>query len=227
VAAGTDAAAAAATVAAGLLVGQVGAGALWVTDEFAHTILRIDEQTGTACVIAGAGRRDPNHIDGPSHAARFYAPCCIVWDAARERAIVCDYTNQCVRAITRAPPPPPPPPPATATVAGMTTTTAAAAAEAAAAAAPVEQKSSAVTTKWSAWIVSTLIHRTASDLPGLFLPPGSEPCALALDPDLPHVLYVTSLRTLLVADFSTGTAYLTVPQGAPSLSYPPPPHPPT
>jgi hypothetical protein len=53
--AGTDAAAVSSATA--LLATQVGAGALWVTDEATHTVIRIDEKTGAACVVAGAAKR--------------------------------------------------------------------------------------------------------------------------------------------------------------------------
>jgi hypothetical protein len=68
-----------------------------------HQIVRLNEDTGAACVVAGHSAR-PGFADGPGPYALFNRPTCLVWDTAHERALVCDEHNQRIRAIARSVP---------------------------------------------------------------------------------------------------------------------------
>jgi hypothetical protein len=76
-------------------------GALWIADEQLNRVVRVDERTG-AIVVFG----DPNgglngFANGAARDVRFNFPAFVVWDAARNRALVSDTSNHCIRAITR------------------------------------------------------------------------------------------------------------------------------
>jgi hypothetical protein len=191
--AGTDPVSAAAAAAAGFLVGQVGAGALWVTNEEGSRVIRIDESAGTACVVAGSRG---GYEDGPGPRARFQQPTCIVWDAVHERALVADQNNHRIRAITRAPPPPRPPPSPASTVSVLSEGDGKGAGSGAASEQPVA--------RWSAWIVSTIELAPTATTAGVSL---QSPIALALDPIRPHTLCIACRHSaaILVADLLTGT----------------------
>jgi hypothetical protein len=197
---GTDRAAATAAEAGGLLAGQVGAGALWVTDE--NCIVRIDERSGAACVVARSAAKDDGRlrfVDGPGHTARFCGVSAIVWDAANERALVSDYYSHCIRAVARSPPPTPPtlPVPQSPPLVSV-----------------ADQKgagSSVSTSQWSAWTVSTLIGAkkdAGAPATSLITAEIGNPTAIALDPVRPHILYIACRmdEDIRIADLHTGTA---------------------
>jgi hypothetical protein len=205
---GTDRAAAAAAEAAGLLVGQVGAGALWVANEApgSDCIVRIDEQSGTACPVAAvpeAHYPDWEFLNTPSALPRLYHPSNIVWDTAHERALVADKKSHCIRAITRAPPPALP----------LSTVS------------PTAGQSDlqAKWAQWSAWTVTTLIgsgeEGDADSDVSLAAAQLARPFAIALDPVRPHILYIACREVdhIRIADLRAGTVL--PPRRAPALRW--------
>ncbi len=74
------------------------AGMLYVTEQTANRVSRIDLETGAVTVVAGSGERLTR--DGQGLAASFNGPEGIAFDAPRRRLIVSEVLGQTIRAVT-------------------------------------------------------------------------------------------------------------------------------